>query len=78
MAVRKTFKPAEKAVYVPGVAIEWRNNSHWHPGIIVNPPVKDDITGWWRMEIRHTGRKTATIAPNQRVDVLSSEVRLPQ
>jgi hypothetical protein len=76
MAFRRRFSAQEKKAFTPGTAIEWQNGSHWHTGTIFAEPKQDDITGCWRVEIRHTGKRTATIDRGQRVDVLPGKVRL--
>lgn len=42
---RKRFTKEEAAAFVPGTRVEWRNGSHWHPGIIKDN-IEADGDGW--------------------------------
>lgn len=77
MGFRKRFTADEKAAFTVGAAVEWQNGSHWHPAEITDGPSQDRMSGWWRVTVRHTGRRTDTIAPGQSVECLPGKVRLP-
>jgi hypothetical protein len=41
--MRRRFTREERAQFVEGAKVEWRNGRHWHPGTITGPIVKDDV-----------------------------------
>lgn len=43
---RKRFNTDEKSLLTPGATVEWRNGSHWHPGVIVTGEIVTRDTGW--------------------------------
>jgi hypothetical protein len=72
---RMRFTKTERATFTVGTVIEWRNGTHWHPGLVVDPI--DTSEDWHRIGIRHTCRRTATISPGQYVRTRPTCVRLP-
>jgi hypothetical protein len=71
---RKRFTAAEKAVYVAGADVEYRNGSHWLPAKVIGP-VDTDSLGWFYVPVRVTVR-TRTIGPETIVHATSDNVRL--
>lgn len=76
MAVRKRFKPGERAAFVVGAEVEWLNSSHWLPGVIVGPIEQDREFGWWRVGVENHAR-TRTVSPGEYISGSPGAVRLP-
>lgn len=74
MAVRRRFKPTERATFVPKTEVEWLNGSHWRPGIIVGP-IEIDATGRQYVGLLNQGA-TRTISDGQYVSGSPGRVRL--
>jgi hypothetical protein len=73
---RSRFKPAERAVFVVGAKIEWRNGGHWHPAEIIEGIDVDGI-GVQRVMIRHTGRTTRTVSTGETFGGYPGKIRVP-
>lgn len=73
--MRRRFTKSEREAFTVGTVIEWRNGTHWHPGVIVSPV--DTSDDWHRVGVRHTGRSTATISTGQYIHSRPTAVRLP-
>lgn len=74
MAVRRRFKPTERATFVPNTEVEFLNGSHWRPGVIVGP-ITVDTTGWQYVGIVNQGT-TRTISDGAYVSGYPGGVRL--
>lgn len=53
--MRMRFKPAERAVYLAGVAVEWRVGRYWYPGEILTGTVVND-NGYQHILVRNLNR----------------------
>lgn len=79
MAVRKRFKPAERAAFTKGTEIEWLNSSTWRPGRILTGEVKTHSYGGSQyVELVDTGKTTRTMSPGQLIWGTPGGVRLPE
>jgi hypothetical protein len=76
--VRMRFTKTERQQFTPGTEVEWRNGTHWHPGVIAGPIYNPDPGDVWQyVPITHKGRSTATLSTGQRVTGRPTTVRLP-
>lgn len=74
--MRMRFKKDERAAFVIGAEIDWLHGSHWRPGVVTGPVVRDD--GWDSVQIKDCGPTTRTISTGERVDPEPGHVRLRQ
>lgn len=72
---RKRFTPTERQAFAPGVAVEWRNGRHWHPGT-VSGPIVTDSDGWHGVALTNHAT-TRTCHAGQRITGIPGAVRLP-
>lgn len=77
--MRTRFRKDETAAFTTGTEIQWRNGSHWHPGIVVDGTVKKDPYGgpFQYITIRNTSRKGG-VPHGEVMDASPTHVRLPQ
>lgn len=74
--MRKRFRKDEREAFQPGVKVEWRNGSHWHPGTVTSVP-DTDRDGWGRVMLTNHAQ-TRTVLTGDVITGTPGSVRLPQ
>jgi predicted RNase H-like nuclease (RuvC/YqgF family) len=75
MAMRKRFKPLERAAFLVGTRIEWLDVTRWRSGVVTGEI--QTINGYQEIPIRDTGPSTKTIATGGTRRISAGHVRLP-
>ena len=73
--MRKRFRPAERAVFVPGAPVEWLHVNVWRAGVVTDP-VTTDQYGDTYLPVTDTGPRTRSIAPGELIHASPGRVRL--
>lgn len=76
MGIRLRFKPAERAAFTEGTAVEWLDVTRWRTGVI-DGPIWVSSGDYQCIPVKDTGPKTATMTPGRIVHPNAGHVRLP-
>jgi hypothetical protein len=79
VASRKRFNQEERALLTaaaPGLAVEWRNGSHWHPARLTSAEIATE-DGWQHVTAVNLAT-TRTISSGEPIRVTPGAIRAPR